>query len=75
MKLIFWIVRLVIFVFLLGFSLVNTNEITLNLLVDYRLKVPFIIFGLIFFVVCCVIGVFAILPSLIRCRVDLRQNP
>lgn len=73
MKLIVWIVRLVVFLFLLCLALANTGEVTLNLFLGHVWTAPLIMIGLAFFVVGGVIGVLATLPSLMRQRLELRR--
>ncbi|GAB3626335.1 membrane protein [Pandoraea terrae] len=73
MKLIVWIIRLVVFLFLLSLALANTAEVTLNLFLGHIWTAPLIMIGLAFFVVGGVIGVLATLPSLMRIRLELRR--
>ena len=73
MKLIVWIIRLAVFLFLLFLALANTGEATLNLFLGHAWTAPLIMIGLAFFVVGGIIGVLAMLPSLMRQRLELRR--
>ncbi|CAH2770863.1 MAG: Putative transmembrane protein [uncultured Caballeronia sp.] len=68
MKFFVWLIRVLVFVFLLMLALANTQSATLNFLAGYFWQAPLILIGLAFFVVGLVAGLLSSLPSLFRLR-------
>lgn len=76
MRVIAWIVRLAIFVVLLGFALSNTETVTLSFfgVPEAQWRAPFVLFLLIFFAAGAVVGALAMLPALFRHKRQLSQQ-
>jgi len=74
MKVISRIVAVILFIIFFGFSLKNTDPVTLHFFMGYEFPGPLVLMLLIFFVAGIVLGVFAMLPTLFRHRRDLSQH-
>ncbi len=71
MKLILRVIAVVLFIVFFGFALKNTHEATLRFFLDYEARGPLILMLLSFFTVGAVLGVLAMLPTVLRHRRDL----
>lgn len=74
MKLVFRIVAIVLFIVFFGFALKNTQEIALQLFLDYELRGPLVMILLGFFVAGAALGVLAFTPTLFRYRRELARQ-
>ncbi|MET3108639.1 putative membrane protein [Oxalobacteraceae bacterium GrIS 2.11] len=74
MKVISRIIAVILFIIFFGFSLKNTDPVTLHFFMGYEFPGPLVLMLLIFFVAGIVLGVFAMLPTLFRHRRDLSQH-
>lgn len=68
MRVIAWFVRIVVFLFLLGFALQNTEPVIINFFLGYYLEAPLVAALLGVLLIGCLIGMLLILPSLLRHR-------
>ena len=66
-----WIIRLVLFIALLGFAVKNDQPVTLRYFFGYEWQSYLVIVLLIFFSVGTAVGVLAMLPSLLRQRREI----
>ncbi len=66
-----WIIRLVLFIALLGFAVKNDQSVTLRYFFGYEWQSYLVIVLLIFFSVGTAVGVLAMLPSLLRQRREI----
>lgn len=66
-----WIIRLVLFIALLGFAVKNGQPVTLSYFFGYEWQSYLVIVLLIFFSVGTAVGVLAMLPSLLRQRREI----
>ena len=66
-----WIIRLVLFIALLGFAVKNDQPVTLSYFFGYEWQSYLVIVLLIFFSVGTAVGVLAMLPSLLRQRREI----
>ena len=67
MRVIAWFVRIVVFLFLLGFALENTEPVVINFL-GYFLEAPLVAVLLGVLLIGCLLGVLIMLPTLLRVR-------
>lgn len=74
MKIVFRIVALVLFIVFFGFALKNTQEIALELFLDYELRGPLVIILLGFFIAGATLGILAFTPTLFRYRRELARQ-
>jgi uncharacterized integral membrane protein len=63
-----WVVKLLLFVVLLGFALHNSQTVTLKYFLGYYWQAPLIVLLLAAFVLGALAGVLAVLPVLFRLR-------
>ena len=73
MKIISRIIAVILFILFFGFALKNTDQVTLHFFLGYEFPGPLVLMLLIFFVSGIVMGVFSMLPTLIRHRRDLSR--
>lgn len=73
MKIIFWIVRLALFGLLFLLALRNTSEVTLELFMGVQWRAPLILILLAACGVGILAGLLALLPSLMRLRMQVGQ--
>jgi putative membrane protein len=64
---------LIIFLVLFAFAVANTEPSVLHLYGEYNFSQPLVIWLLIFFVSGFVFGVLALIPGMIRMRIELRK--
>jgi putative membrane protein len=74
MKIISRVVAVILFVFFFGFALKNTDSVTLRLFWGYEFTAPLVMMLLIFFVAGIVLGICAMLPTLVRHIRDLSKH-
>lgn len=74
MKLVFRIVAIVLFILFFGFALKNTQEIALQLFLDYELRGPLVMILLGFFIAGAALGIVAFTPTLFRYRRELARQ-
>ncbi|KMY85767.1 putative transmembrane protein [Candidatus Paraburkholderia calva] len=70
MKFIVWLIRVLVFVFLLVLALANTQPATLNFLAGYAWNAPLILIGLAFFIVGLLAGLVFAVPAMLRLRME-----
>ena len=63
-----WVVKILLFVLLLGFALHNSQVTTLNFFLGYAWQAPLVVLLLAAFVLGALSGVLALLPVLFRLR-------
>lgn len=68
MRVIAWFVRIVVFLFLLGFVLENTEPVVINFFLGYFLEAPLVAVLLGVLLIGCLIGVLLMLPTVLRLR-------
>jgi uncharacterized integral membrane protein len=68
MRVIAWFVRIVVFLFLLGFALENTEPVVINFFLGYFLEAPLVAVMLGVLLTGCLLGVLIMLPTLLRVR-------
>lgn len=73
MKIIFWIIRLALFGLLFLLALRNTGEVTLGLFMGTQWRAPLILILLATFGVGMLAGLLALLPRLMRLRMQASQ--
>ena len=66
-----WLIKVVIFVLLLGFALRNSEVVTVRYYLDYVWEAPLVLILLGFFAMGAATGLLAIMPHLIRQRREL----
>ena len=71
MRVLTWVIRLVIFLFLLAFAARNTDPVTLRFYFDLAWQVPLVLLLFAFFVVGMLLGIAAVLGVLIRQRREI----
>ena len=71
MRVLTWVIRLVIFLFLLAFAARNTDPVTLRFYFDLAWQVPLVLLLFAFFVVGMLLGIGAVLGVLIRQRREI----
>jgi uncharacterized integral membrane protein len=64
---------LIIFLVLFAFAVANTEPSVLHLYGQYNFSQPLVIWLLIFFISGFVFGVLALIPGMIRMRIELRR--
>lgn len=67
-----WLVRIVIFVLLLGFAVKNLEPVTLNYFLGYQWQEPLVVILLAFTVLGVIIGLLASLSTLFRQRREIQ---
>jgi putative membrane protein len=73
MKFLFWIVRIALFGLLFLLALRNTGEVTLELFMGTQWRAPLILILLAAFGLGILAGLLALLPSVMRMRLQLSQ--
>ena len=68
MRVIAWFVRIVVFLFLLGFALENTEPVVINFFLGYFLEAPVVSVLLGVLLIGCLVGVLLMLPTVLRLR-------
>ena len=68
-----WVIRLIIFSFLLVFALRNTQLTTLHFILDYTVEAPLVIVLLAFFAGGAVLGVLSLVGVLFRQRREIAR--
>jgi putative membrane protein len=68
-----WLVRIVIFILLLGFAVKNLEPVTLFYFLDTQWHEPLVVFLLVFLVVGVVIGLLAAMSTLFRQRREIQS--
>ena len=68
MRVIAWFVRIVVFLFLLGFALENTEPVVINFFLGYFLEAPLVAVLLGVLLIGCLVGVLLMLPTVLRLR-------
>ncbi|KRH78634.1 hypothetical protein FERRO_16260 [Ferrovum sp. JA12] len=68
-----WIVRIVVFILLLGFAVKNVEPVTLKYFLNYQWHEPLIVFLLIFFIVGVSVGLLVATGSLFKQRRELQH--
>ncbi|HEX6734816.1 MAG TPA: LapA family protein [Azonexus sp.] len=68
-----WVIRLVIFFFLVVFAVQNTAPVTLNFVLDHVWQAPLVIVLLAFFSAGAVLGVLSVLGVLYRQRREIAR--
>lgn len=76
MKVIAWILKLLVFVILLGFALGNTEPVRLGFFGNDRLAItaPLVVFLLLFFFLGLLLGLVTLLPRLYRQRREVARH-
>lgn len=67
-----WLVRIIIFILLLGFAVKNLEPVTLYYFLDTQWREPLVVFLLAFLVVGVVIGLLAAMSTLFRQRREIQ---
>lgn len=74
MRLLSWLVRIVLFVVLLGFAMSNTEHAVLNFFgTDLQWRAPLVLFLLVFFAAGALIGVLSAVPPMLRQRREIAR--
>ncbi len=73
MRVLLWVCRVFIFLFLLGFAFKNTDAVSVNFIFDTSWQAPLIIVLLVFFVGGAVIGVLSLLGTVFGLRRELAR--
>ncbi|MCL2635215.1 MAG: LapA family protein [Betaproteobacteria bacterium] len=73
MTILTWVIRLVIFFFLVVFAVQNTAPVTLNLFLDQAWQAPLVIVLLTFFAAGAVLGALSLLGVLYRQRREISR--
>lgn len=68
-----WLIRILLFVFLLGFAVKNDQPVTLRYFFGFEWESSLVIVLLAFFALGCVIGVLAMLADSFRQRREISQ--
>ena len=68
MRVIAWLIRIVVFLLLLGFALENTEPVIINFYLGYFLEAPLVAALLGVLLIGCLIGVLLMLPTVLRLR-------
>ncbi len=73
MRVLVWLLRLMLFVLLLGFAVKNSNPVTLRFFFDLAWQLPLVAVLLIFFAAGTAVGVSAVLFSYLRQRREIAR--
>lgn len=73
MKLLIWLLRVALFVVLLGFAVKNSSVVTLHFFLDAAWQLPLVIVMLIFFSAGAAVGLSAALGVFLRQRRELAR--
>ncbi len=68
-----WVLRVVLFVALLGFALKNNEPVVLRYFFGFEWQTPLVVALLGFFAVGVCLGILAMVPLWLRLRVELRR--
>lgn len=68
-----WVIRLIIFFFLVVFAVQNTAPVTLNFVLDHVWQAPLVIVLLAFFAAGAVLGVLSVLGVIYRQRREISR--
>lgn len=68
MRVIAWLIRIVVFLLLLGFALENTEPVIINFYLGYFLEAPLVAELLGVLLIGCLIGILLMLPTVLRLR-------
>jgi len=71
MRYIIWVLRVVLFVALLGFALKNDQPVTLRYFLGYEWNTSLVVVSLCFFAVGATVGILAMLGSVLQQRREL----
>lgn len=74
MKLLFRTIAVILFILFFGFALKNTQEVALRYFFNYEMRGPLVLLLLGFFCGGAVLGIFAMLPTLVRQRRELAKQ-
>lgn len=74
MKIILRIITALLFVLFFAFALKNTQEVTLELFLDYSFRGPLVVLLLGFFVGGAILGVLAMSPTMFRYRREVSRQ-
>lgn len=68
-----WFLRIILFVFLLGFSVKNLEPVTLNYFLGYQWHEPLVVILLAFTIMGMILGLLASMSTMFRLRRELQQ--
>ncbi len=68
-----WFLRIILFIFLLGFSVKNLEPVTLNYFLGYQWHEPLVVILLAFTIMGMILGLLASMSTLFRLRRELQQ--
>lgn len=68
-----WAIRLIIFSFLVGFAIQNTDPVSLHFLPDQAWQAPLVIILLVFFASGAIMGVLSVLGIIYRQRREISR--
>ncbi len=68
-----WLLRIILFIFLLGFSVKNLEPVTLNYFLGYQWHEPLVVILLAFTIMGMILGLLASMSTLFRLRRELQQ--
>ncbi|MDD5471289.1 MAG: lipopolysaccharide assembly protein LapA domain-containing protein [Sideroxydans sp.] len=71
MRYLSWLLRILLFIALLGFAMKNNEIVSLRYLFGYEWQAPLVVDLFIFLVIGVVIGMLAMLDTVVRLRSDL----
>ena len=74
MKILFRIIAAILFVIFFGFALKNTQEAALQFFLGYEIRGPLVLLLLGFFIIGAVLGVLAMIPTVLRYRRDVSKQ-
>ena len=74
MKVLTTILGVILFILFFGFALKNTQEVDLNLFLNYELRGPLVLMLLAFFVAGAALGILALTPTVFRQRRQTSQH-
>jgi lipopolysaccharide assembly protein A len=75
MRLLTWLIRIVLFVVMLGFALSNTDSVSLQFfgVPEFSWRAPLVLFLLIFFAAGALLGALSSMPTVLRQRRQIGQ--
>ena len=68
-----WIIRILVFILLLGFAIKNVETVTVKYFLNYQWQGPLIVFLLVFFISGVVVGLLVAMGSLFKQRRELQR--
>ena len=68
MRVIAWLIRILVFLVLLGFALENTEPVVINFFLGYYLEAPLVAVLLAMLLLGCLVGALLMLPPLLRAK-------